>query len=71
VNNTRTAFLGLLTTIVATLATVVTGDLAVTLLSIAVGLFRLAVAFARRPRSPHLYRPRFLTPWSIRAMLAP
>lgn len=57
--DTRTAMLGLITTMVATLATIVTGDLAVTLLSITVGLFRLALAYTRRPRTAHLYRARF------------
>jgi hypothetical protein len=58
--DTRAAMIGLVTTALAALAAIVTGDLAVTLLSLAVGTFRLMLAHTRRPRSPHLYRARFV-----------
>lgn len=58
--DTRSAALGLLATVAAAIAAIITGDLAVTLLSIAAGLFRLALAHARRPRSANVYRARFV-----------
>jgi ethanolamine utilization microcompartment shell protein EutS len=58
--DTRTAALGLLMTIMTAMAAVITGDLAVTALSITIGLIRLALAHVRRPRSANLYRARFV-----------
>lgn len=55
----RNAVLSLFTTIGAVALAGITGDLAVTILSITFGLYRLASAWLKRPISPRLYRARF------------
>lgn len=55
----RNAALGLITTLGAVALAGITGDLAVSVLSITFGLYRLATAWLRRPIAPSLYRARF------------